>query len=266
MRALRSRERSEPNEVRTSTVDGVSLAGVHLPGAGDRASGIAFVVAHGMTNATAKLSTRAVLERLARHGAVIAFDFRGHGRSGGRSTVGRDEVRDVDAAIGFARTLGYRQIALVGFSLGAAVSLRHAGSLAADPVLRHPADLVVAVSPPARWFLRESRSMLRVQWLMEHPIGPWVAPRLGIRLGEPWPTVPSTPLEVVRRIAPTPLLLVHGTADHYFGPDQSAQLHRAAPGSELWLIDGMGHAETGTSGQTLDRIAAWAISAQCHPE
>ncbi|MEP6981821.1 MAG: alpha/beta fold hydrolase [Nakamurella sp.] len=265
MRGLRTRERSRPNEVRTSTVDGVSLAGVHLPGAGDRLSGIAFVVAHGMTNATAKPSTQAVLGRFARQGAVVAFDFRGHGRSAGRSTVGRDEVHDVDAAIGFARTLGYRKIALVGFSLGAAVSLRHAGSLAADPALRHAADVVVAVSPPARWFLRESRSMLRVQWLMEHPLGPWVAPRLGIRLDEPWPTVPSTPLEVVRRIAPTPLLLVHGTADHYFGPEQSVRLHRAAPGSELWLIDGMGHAESGTSGETLDRIAAWAVRPRMSP-
>lgn len=259
MHAVRTREWPRPNEVRTGTVDGVTLVGVHLPGPDAGSPLTAFVVAHGMTNATFKPSTRTVLGRFAQHAPVIAFDFRGHGRSGGRSTVGRDEVLDVDAAIGFAREQGYRRIAVVGFSLGAAVALRHAGSVGTDPMLRNPADVVVAVSPPARWFLRESRSMLRVQWMVEHPIGPWVGPRLGIRLGEPWPTVPSTPLEEVGRISPTPLLLVHGTADHYFGPEQSVQLHRAATGSELWLIDGMGHAENGTAGETLDRIAGWAI-------
>lgn len=257
MSARRTKQRPRPNEVHTHTSDGVALSGVHLPSAVG-APETAFVVAHGMTNATGRAATRAVLDRLARHGTVIAFDFRGHGRSGGRSTVGRDEVHDVDAAIAFARDQGHQRVALVGFSMGAAVALRQAGSLGIDPALEHRADVVVAVSPPARWFLRESRSMLRVQWLLEHPVGPFLGPRLGIRLGAPWATVPTTPLEVVRRISPTPLLLIHGTADHYFGPSQSVQLHRAAPGSELWLIDGMGHAESGVSGDTLDRLAGWA--------
>jgi pimeloyl-ACP methyl ester carboxylesterase len=242
------------------TADGVTLRGLHRPGRDEAAADGAFVVAHGMTNATGKVSTRAILARLAAYGPVVAFDFRGHGRSGGRSSVGRDEILDVDAALAFARRRGHRRLTLVGFSLGAAVSLRHAGRCRTDPDLLERADAVVAVSPPARWFLRESRSMLRVQWLLEHPVGPLLGPRLGIRLGAPWSTVPSTPLDEVGRIAPTPLLLVHGTADHYFGPGQSVRLHRAAPGSELWLIDGMGHGESGISPATVDRIAAWAGS------
>ncbi len=245
-----------PHGVVTSTIDGVRLGGLHLPAAGGE-QGIAYVVCHGMTNATARASTRAALNTLAEHGSVIAFDFRGHGLSGGRSTVGRDEVRDVDAAIAFARQLGHRQVALVGFSMGAAISLRHAGTVRTDPLLSQPAEAVVSISAPARWFLRNSRFMLRVQWLLEHPAGPLVGPRLGIRLGKPWPEVPSTPLEDVAAIAPTPLLLVHGTRDHYFGTDQALALHRAAPGSELWLIDGMGHGESGISRATLDRVASW---------
>jgi pimeloyl-ACP methyl ester carboxylesterase len=259
MRQLRARDPRTPNGVGVRTSDGIDLRGVHLSGNDSDPAGRVFVVAHGMTNATAKASTRAVLARLATHGSVVAFDLRGHGRSGGRSSVGRDEILDVDAALGFARRLGHRRVVLVGFSLGAAVALRHAGRTGTDPALTAAADAVVAVSPPARWFLRESRSMLRIQWLLEHPLGALLALRLGIRLGTPWNTVPSTPLDEVARIAPTPLLLVHGTADHYFGPEQSVLLHRAAPGSELWLIDGMGHAESGISTATVDRIAAWAI-------
>jgi riboflavin biosynthesis pyrimidine reductase len=36
---------------------------------------------------------------LARHGAVVTFSFRGHGASGGRSTVGDKEVLDLAAAV-----------------------------------------------------------------------------------------------------------------------------------------------------------------------
>ena len=62
-------------------------------------------------------------------GGVIAIDFRGHGRSGGRSTVGDREVLDVDAAARHARHLGYRRVGLIGFSMGGAVVVRHAGLL-----------------------------------------------------------------------------------------------------------------------------------------
>lgn len=247
-----------PNEVSISTIDGVRLAGLRLRASSGAANRTAFVVCHGMTNATSKASTRAVLDRFHHFGDVYAFDFRGHGRSGGRSTVGRDEVRDVDAAIAFARGDGHVRIVLIGFSMGAAIALRHAGTTNADPMLSQRADVVVSVSAPARWFLRDSRFMLRVQWLMEHPLGALVGPRLGIRLGTPWTTVPSTPIENVGAIAPVPLLLVHGTRDHYFDPGQAVALQRAAPGSELWLIDGMGHAESGISVNTIDRIAGWA--------
>ena len=103
MRQLRARGRRTPNGVTVRTTDGVILRGVHLSGGADAPAGPTFVVAHGMTNATGRVSTRAVLDRLSTHGPVVAFDFRGHGRSGGRSSVGRDEILDVDAAVSFAR-------------------------------------------------------------------------------------------------------------------------------------------------------------------
>ncbi len=249
------------SSVETSTVDGVQLRGRYLPGPAGAASRVAFVVCHGMTNATAKPSTRAVLGRLASHGAVFAFDFRGHGRSGGRSTVGRDEVLDVDAAIAYARQAGHQRVALIGFSMGGAVSLRQAGTVCVDPQLTNQADVVISVSAPARWFIRDSSSMRRVQWLLEHPAGKWLAPQFGIRLGAPWRDVPSAPLADVGRIQATPLLIVHGTLDHYFGVDQAIALHRSAPDSELWLIEGMAHGESGISIETIDRIAGWATRA-----
>ncbi|WP_229674674.1 alpha/beta hydrolase family protein [Nakamurella endophytica] len=230
------------------SLDGVRLRGVHHPGV---AGGAAVVVAHGFTNATAKPSTRAVVDRMARHAAVYAVDFRGHGRSGGRASVGRDEWHDLDAAVERARTDGYRTVSVVGFSMGAAVALRHA-------VLgRRPADAVVSVSSPSRWFIRDSVPMRRVHWLLEHPSGRLVGRALGVRLATPWPEIPTTPLEAVAGVAPRPLLLVHGTADHYFGPQHAAALHAAAGHGNLWIEAGMTHAESGTTPELVDRIAGW---------
>ncbi len=270
--------------VTTRSADGVDLRGISAPGpSGTR---VRFVVCHGMTNSNQQPGTRRVLTDFARSGAVVAFDFRGHGRSGGRSTVGLDEVADVAAAIAFARAAGPEPVVVVGFSMGAAVVLRQQGMVGrqhdpedaeqAEPDViaeqsggeqrsgeqtADRADAVVSVSAPARWFLRESKSMRRVQWLLEHPGGSLLGPRLGIRLGQPWTDIPTTPVQEVAGISPTPLLLVHGTRDDYFGTEQATTLHRAAPGSQLWIVDGMGHGESGTTADTVTRIAEWATTA-----
>ncbi|MEO6090204.1 MAG: alpha/beta fold hydrolase, partial [Umezawaea sp.] len=104
-----------------------------------------------------------VLNRFARHGGVVALDFRGHGRSAGRSTVGADEVHDLAAGVSLARSLGYRRVVTVGFSMGASIAIRHA-ALAADKP-----DAVAAVSGPSRWWVRETVAMRRVHWLLEQP-------------------------------------------------------------------------------------------------
>jgi len=51
---------------------------------------------------------------------------------------------------------------------------------------------------------------------------------------------------------------VHGDKDHYFPPEHARQLYMAASEpKELWLIPGMGHAESACGQQLVDRIARW---------
>jgi pimeloyl-ACP methyl ester carboxylesterase len=238
--------------------DGVLLRGIHLATGARR--DLAVVVSHGFTHGVARTPTRELLAALAEHVDVVSVNFRGHGDSGGRCTVGEAERLDVDAAVGWARRAGYQKVASAGFSMGAAVALRHAGL---DP--EHPADAVVAVSGPSRWWIRETPAMRKVHWLIEQPHGRAVGRLLGVRLAGPWEQVPASPVEVVGRIAPTPLLLVHGGADRYFPTEHARTLRRASRDhAELWVEPGMGHGESGTSPALAGRLARW-ITRACAP-
>jgi pimeloyl-ACP methyl ester carboxylesterase len=233
------------------TDDGITLAGVHVDG--PPAAG-AHVLAHGFTHGIAKPATRAAIDAFARHGAVVAADFRGHGRSGGLSSVGRDEVLDLDAVVRWVRAEGYATVTVVGFSLGGAVALRQAALGDDRP------DAVVAVSAPSRWYVRESVPMRRLHWLLEHPLAVKMGAALGVRLGEPWPDLPVSPVEAAADIE-VPLLLVHGTEDDYFSPDHAVALRDASRTGELWVEQGMGHGETGLTPELADRIAVWSAAA-----
>ena len=66
------------------TEDGVPVDTVHLPGPQD----LAIVMAHGFTQSWQRPMVWRIARRFNRQAGVVTFDFRGHGRSGGVSTVG----------------------------------------------------------------------------------------------------------------------------------------------------------------------------------
>jgi pimeloyl-ACP methyl ester carboxylesterase len=235
------------------TDDGVPIEAIHLPG--DRSLGL--VLAHGFTMNWQGGHMWGVSRRLNRFGGVVAFDFRGHGRSGGLSTLGDKEIKDIDAAVAYARELGYENVVTIGFSMGASVVLRHAGLLGG-------VDAVVSVSGPGRWYYRGTPAMRRVHWAVEHKAGRLIARRfLNTRISDGrWDPVPLPPAEAAARISPTPLLIVHGDRDEYFPADHAEQIYAAAlQPKELWIVPGFGHAESGASPAMLERIATWARAA-----
>ncbi len=242
-----------PKAVTLVTEDGVPIEAVHVPG--DRQ--VAFVVAHGFTLYWSQNASWQVSRRLNRYGGVIAFDFRGHGRSGGSSTLGDKEIQDLDVAIRYARELGYERVVAVGFSMGASIVLRHAGLLGG-------VDAVVSVSSPGRWYYRGTPAMRRVHWAVERRLGRAVARMvLHTRIsGGRWDVVPVPPADAAAKIAPTPLLIVHGDKDEYFPVDHAEQLFEAAhQPKELWIVPGYGHAETAAPRELVDRIGRWGHTA-----
>jgi pimeloyl-ACP methyl ester carboxylesterase len=230
-----------------ATADGECIRAAHLPRQGAPRD-VAVVVAHGFNGGLAKPSVRAVVRGLAPHAGVLVLDFRGHGGSSGCSTLGDREIYDLDAAVCEARRLGYRDVVTCGWSMGSSVVLRHAALIGG-------VDAVVAVSGPSTWYVRDTRAMRRLMWLIESPAGRALCRLGGLRLGPAWQTPPESPREVVGRIAPTPLLIVHGDRDRYFGVEHAHVLAEAAgEPTELWIVPGMGHAEAGASAELLGRI------------
>ncbi|MFK4272423.1 alpha/beta hydrolase family protein [Streptomyces milbemycinicus] len=279
------------------TDDGVAIEAAYAPfqpyGAGSGtdpapgpAPGPAIVVAHGFTGALERPAVRRAAAALGRHAAVVTFSFRGHGRSAGRSTVGDREVLDLAAAVRWARRLGHRRIATVGFSMGGSVVLRHAALYGAAAPEGAPegktgagaleakagagaregahTDAAVAVSAAARWYYRGTAPMRRVHWAITRPAGRLVS-RYGLRTRiDPrgWDPEPLSPVAAAPLIAPTPLLIVHGDQDPYFPLDHPRTLVDAADPSstELWIEPGFGHAENAADPALLGRIAAWATT------
>lgn len=273
------RETTPRTSVRRSlrTVDGVTIDAAYDPG--ERPGGdLAFILAHGFTGDLDRPHVRRAAGVLGRGAAVVTFSFRGHGASGGRSTVGDREVHDLAAAVAWARELGHTRIVTVGFSMGGSVVLRHAalyGKTGSGPGLAEAAgpesegraeagtDAVVSVSSPARWYYRGTAPMRRLHWLVTRPEGRIVG-RLGLRTRihhREWDPVPASPVECVPYIAPTPLLIVHGDRDGYFPVDHPKMLAEASDGhAELWLEHGMGHAENAAPDDLLGRIADWGVA------
>ncbi|ANH92203.1 hydrolase [Streptomyces sp. SAT1] len=227
-----------------------------------------FVIAHGFTGDLDRPHVRRIAQVFGEHGAVVTFSFRGHGASGGRSTVGDREVLDLAAAVAWARGLGHARVVTVGFSMGGSVVLRHAAlhgpedGGARGRAAEHT-DAVVSVSAPARWYYRGTAPMRRLHWLVMRPEGRLVG-RYGFRTRihhRAWDPVPLSPVEAAARIAPVPLLIVHGDQDAYFPLDHPRMLAAAAGDhGELWVEPGMGHAENAAPGPLLHRIARWAVA------
>ena len=90
------------------TQDGVPIDTVHLPAPeGDAVGmvdpGLVIVMAHGFTQSWQNHMVWPIAKRFNAFAGVVTFDFRGHGRSGGMSTLGDKEIYDLDVAVRFAR-------------------------------------------------------------------------------------------------------------------------------------------------------------------
>ncbi len=233
--------------------DATPLAASFLPGPAGAPCGV--VLAHGFAANRRKPAYARFAEVLSARFDVLTLDLRGHGGSGGVSTLGDGEHLDVAAGAAWLRAQGVDRIVLVGASMGGTAVLHAAARARVAPVA------VVTISAPA-WFRATP------------PPGPmqaldrlWRSPTrraalravLGVRLAGPerW-SEPPQPVELAGAMG-VPLLAVHGQDDPYFPLGDAAALVAAASGggSLAWHRPaGFGHAEDGFTADFARELAA----------
>ncbi|MGX7677433.1 alpha/beta hydrolase family protein [Jatrophihabitans sp. DSM 45814] len=248
----------DTEQVRLISSDGVSLLAHYYAGV---TPGPCYLLGHGFTGSGHRPQVIEIAQKLRSRGAcVLVIDFRGHGGSGGTSSVGVTEIADVSAGLQWLRERHPEAaVAALGFSMGASIVLRHAGLCQGSG----SADAVVAVSGPGRWYERGTVPMRRLHRGLETRLGRVVIRRLfKIRVGGGWDLLPVSPVEVAAAID-VPLLIVHGDADPYFGLEHPRMLASVAPRAHLWIEAGMGHAESATGPELLDRIDDWVRGNVC---
>jgi uncharacterized protein len=220
------------------SANGVRLAGWYGEGKGGPGTAT-IIVCHGW--AADKGDMLGLSESLRASGFdVLVFDLHGWGESArGPVTFGDREMGDILGAVRFVkeqRSVRAHRIGLIGFSMGAAAAIR---ATAQSPDV----DALVADASYARLDVQAGRFFQRFAgplWPLVYVPARWFGERLtGTAIGT------ISPLHVIGRIAPRPILIIHGTRDRVIDVDDARQLYRAAgPPKTLWLIEGAGHSET----------------------
>jgi fermentation-respiration switch protein FrsA (DUF1100 family) len=158
---------------------------------------------------------------------VLCFDYRGYGKSQGKMTRA-GSIIDAHAALDYLLTrsdVDGGGIAAFGQSLGAAIGV----VLAAER--QEIAGLITdggftSYRRVASFRIRGNPLLMCTAW--------WVPPVLM--------TNEYDPIEYIGRVAPRPVLIIHGTADSIVPVDMARKLHAAAgEPKDLWIVDGADH-------------------------
>jgi pimeloyl-ACP methyl ester carboxylesterase len=220
------------SEVRT--IDGVPLSLRVTAPLGD-ARDVAVVVAHGFGASKDEPRVGGVVRALRDAGfTVVSYDARGHGRSGGASTLGVLERHDVAAANDVARGLGSR-VVLVGASMGAIAVLGHAAD-------RDDLAGVVTFSCPDAWTLPRNARGVVAAAMTQTRIGRSVARRrLSVRIAPSYDR--GDPPVTLAHAVQAPVAVVHGAADPFITTGAAHRLAEHAAGPvRLTIVPGLAHA------------------------
>jgi uncharacterized protein len=185
---------------------------------------------------------------------VFTYDLRGCGRSGGAVTLGaleQDDLRSVVDAVAGRPDVDPERIGALGFSMGAATTVLEAAD---NPRIKAVVDdsgwadvrhwvrprLSDLLMQPTRHFSPVSLKLLEL--------------RAGVRLRR------LRPVDVIGRLSPRPILMIHGSADEVVPPsDGELMLAAAGQPRELWSIERAAHGDTVQPGgaTTSPRVTAF---------
>lgn len=224
------------DELTLTAEDGVKLKAWYVPAT--HATKKTLVMVHGISDSRAWFMNMGVLPMVHDDYNVLAFDLRNHGESEGTATsFAYHEAKDVVAAVRYLQhEKGTDQIALYGVSLGGASVIRAAALL---PEVKAVIDdcAYATVAQAFTGFI--SLTFVPCPVLVARATLVEANRQLGIDM------TTTEPLAQIGKVAPRPLLVIHGAEDKNVPVDNS-RINYAAAGEgfhkELWVVPGGEHA------------------------
>ncbi len=161
---------------------------------------------------------------------VIVFDYRGYGKSSG-SPSPEKTVQDGIAVVRWAQLKFPKlKITLFGQSLGGAVCLRTAWELRNEVKFKQ-----IVVESTFLSYKKAGQRVLAKPWIT------WPFQWLSfLFLSDTW-----APKERIKDLSPTPIFVIHGTADQTIDYDLGQMVFETAlQPKEFWSVDGAGHTQS----------------------
>lgn len=212
----------------------ITLYGWYLP-VPESKQIIIMVHGDGGNRADSSIGMLDIASELVEHAySVLMFDLRGHGESGGNmKSAGYYEKNDLAGAVQYVKDLGYKDIGVLGFSMGAGTAvLTAAENIEIDALVVDSgfADLKDVMEPEfikrtkfPKFFLKPLLFMVRIMY--------------GVDFTD------IKPVESVSDIAPRPVFFIHGEFDDIFFVEHAGRLLEASanPDNQLWVVPGTAH-------------------------
>jgi len=178
------------------------------------------IVCPGFFNSKSNRWMRRTVELLLPYYDVIIFDFRGHGKSGGKYTWSAKEDLDVDAVVSYAVAQKYKHIGILAFSLGAAAAVN-------DAATRNDIESMLLISCPAQFkdidfhfwepgMFSDFKDNIDCGWEGK-----------GARLGSIF-MKKGDPIDAISRIRHASVFFIHGDNDWIVKARHSKKLYGAA--------------------------------------
>lgn len=195
-------------EVYVKTSDGIKIAINHYK----RGKEQVLIIANGWTMCKESKFISEMAKKFAESFDVISFDFRGHGKSSGFYTFTHKEPKDLKSVINYAKE-HYKEVYLIGFSLGGAISVITSSE--------ESVDRLIIVSAPHSF-----AKIKNFMWVIDFIINPfkkyefkrWITLR-------PSPIIKKkiSPIDVVHKIN-APTLFIVGNDDTIIHPADTKSL------------------------------------------
>ena len=185
-------------EIKLNTRDNIKIAVNHYENGFDKV----VIIAPGWFMTKDSKSFLEIADIFLKYADILSMDFRGHGHSSGFYTFTSREVIDLLTVLKFANKK-YKKIYLVGFSLGAALSLIVAAK-------KHNIEKLIVVSAPSDFKTIENHFWKKEAWiptLKKFELKRWISIRPGlVNLKK------TKPIDIVNKIE-CPTLFVAGEKD-----------------------------------------------------